>query len=80
MPRQPLMEDVESSWRLRERGGEFVFFGSALCRVRESGLCEERWRVSVWCLVLSCATGWRGYGGRVHAERLSRELYREYYR
>jgi len=79
MPAQPLMEDVESSWRVRERG-EFLFLDYP------SEVSHRRWRAADWfkrfALVMRLVSRyrwarWRGWGG---AEALSRELYREYYK
>jgi hypothetical protein len=78
MPAQPLMEDVESSWRIREQG-EFLFLGYP------GEVCHRRWRATGWlkrfALVMRLVTRYRvvRLSGRAEALRLSRELYHEYY-
>lgn len=78
MPRQPLMEDVESSWRTRESGG-FLYLGQP-CRVS-----HQKWNSKDWLrrfeLVIRLVSRYRfaRLRGRDHAKQLSRELYREYY-
>ncbi len=78
MPRQPLMEDVEASWRLRETGG-FVFLGRP-CRV-----CHRKWTPRDWLrrfslvLRLVARYRWARLRGAKAAERLSSKLYYEYY-
>lgn len=77
-PAQPLMEDVESSWRVRENG-EFVFLGQP-CRAGHG-----KWTRRGWCarvrLVMSLLGRYRmaRLRGRAAAEQLSRHLYAEYY-
>ncbi len=78
MPKQPLMEDVESSWRTRELGG-FLFLGQP-CQV-----CHRKWQPAEWWIrfrmVLRLVARYRGArlrrGGSTEA--LSAQLYREYY-
>lgn len=78
MPQQPLMEDVESSWRTRELGG-FVFLNQP-CRV-----CHRRWNPADWFtrfrLVMRLVSKYRfaRLRSRSEAERLSHQLYQEYY-
>ena len=78
MPKQPLMEDVESSWRLRE-SGEFVFLGQP-CRASRS-----KWRPEVWLARFRLVMGlvsryrWARLKGREAASDLSFKLYDEYY-
>jgi GT2 family glycosyltransferase len=78
MPPQPLMEDVESSWRIREQG-EFLFLGYS------SEVCHRRWRAAAWlkrfALVMRLVSRyrWARLRSRSGALRLSRELYEEYY-
>ncbi len=78
MPKQPLMEDVESSWRTRELGG-FVFLNQP-CRVS-----YDKWYSGGWLkrflLVLRLVSNycWARIRGRSHAEALSKKLYVEYY-
>lgn len=78
MPKQPLMEDVESSWRLREMGG-FVFLNQA-CKVS-----HRSWNASEWFirfrLVMRLVARYRfaRLSSRAKAEALSHELYKEYY-
>ncbi|HSG92172.1 MAG TPA: glycosyltransferase [Methylotenera sp.] len=78
MPKQPLMEDVESSWRTREIGG-FVFLNQP-CQVS-----YDKWNSSGWLkrfyLVLSLVSKYRWARLRAcsHAEALSKKLYAEYY-
>ena len=77
-PAQPLMEDVESSWRVRE-SGEFLYLGQP-CRVS-----HEKWTRCSWTtrvrLVISLLSRYRiaRLRGRATAEQLSRSLYAEYY-
>lgn len=77
-PAQPLMEDVESSWRVRE-SGEFLFLGQP-CRAGHG-----KWTRRGWCarvrLVMSLLGRYRmaRLRGRAAAEQLSRSLYAEYY-
>ncbi|MDQ8193764.1 glycosyltransferase [Coraliomargarita sp. SDUM461004] len=79
MPAQPLMEDVESSWRLRETSG-FVFMNQP-CEV-----CHRSWNASEWFtrfrLVMSLVSRYRfaRLRSRGQAEALSHSLYREYYK
>ena len=78
MPKQPLMEDVESSWRVRECGA-FCFLD------QPATVCHRKWRPHEWCrrfaLVLRLVTRYRTtrLRGRDAAEALSRNLYQEYY-
>ena len=78
MPKQPLMEDVESSWRTRECGG-FIFL-SQPCLVS-----HQKWEPKQWLtrfrLVMRIVSKYRcaRLRGRHHAEALSEELYAEYY-
>lgn len=78
MPSQPLMEDVESSWRVREQG-EFLFLGYP------SEVCHRRWRATAWlqrfALVMRLVSRYRmaRLRSRAEAGRLSHELYQEYY-
>lgn len=79
MPRQPLMEDVESSWRLREAGG-FVHLG---CHCRVSHI---KWQPQDWLRRIRMVLGlmgryrWARMKGVDHAESLSAQLYQEYYK
>lgn len=78
MPKQPLMEDVESSWRTRECGG-FIFLGEP-CLVS-----HQKWDPKDWLtrfrLVMRIVSKYRfaRLRGRRHAEALSEQLYAEYY-
>lgn len=78
MPKQPLMEDVESSWRMRELGG--VAFLSQPCSVS-----SDKWYRGGWfrrfCLVLRLVSKyrWARLRGKQRAEILSKQLYLEYY-
>lgn len=78
IPRQPLMEDVEASWRLRELGG-FLFLGTP------AAVSSLKWAKEPWIqrvrLVLSLVSRYRGarFKSREAAERLSQDLYLEYY-
>ena len=78
MPRQPLMEDVEASWRIRQ-WGTFRYLG---CPATVSA---ARWVQSGWWartrLVLSLVARyrWARLRGLREAERLSESLYAEYY-
>lgn len=78
MPKQPLMEDVESSWRTRECGG-FVFLNQP-CTVSFDKWDPRKW-LKRFCLVVSfiCKYRWTRVRGRRHAEALSKKLYAEYY-
>ena len=78
MPQQPLMEDVESSWRMRELGG-FLFLNQP-CQV-----CHRSWNTKDWFtrvrLVLRLVSSYRcaRLRGRTQAHALSKKLYQEYY-
>jgi len=78
MPLQPLMEDVESSWRIRERG-TFLYLG------QPATVCHRRWRSEDWLqrfiLVMRLVTRYRTarLRGRAAASALSDEMYAEYY-
>lgn len=78
MPKQPLMEDVESSWRIRELGG-FAFLNQP-CFVS-----HEKWHLSNWVkrvysvLRIVLKYRWARLRGEKHAEVLSGQLYSEYY-
>jgi hypothetical protein len=78
MPSQPLMEDVESSWRVRETGG-FLFLGQP-CEV-----CHRSWKASEWFtrfrLVMRLVSQYRfaRLVSRNKAETLSHKLYHDYY-
>lgn len=78
VPKQPLMEDVESSWRIREQGG-FVFLNQP-CRVS-----HYKWSSGGWFkrffLVLRLVSKyrWARLRSRIHAEALSKKLYEDYY-
>ena len=78
MPKQPLMEDVESSWRTREHGG-FLFLNQP-CLVN-----HYRWKPKEWfkrvSLVIKLISKYRSarMKNRARAEELSKELYLEYY-
>jgi hypothetical protein len=78
MPKQPLMEDVESSWRTRECGG-FVFL-SQPCLVSHQKWDPKEW-LTRFRLVMRIVSKyrWARMRGRPHAEALSEELYTEYY-
>lgn len=78
IPGQPLMEDVESSWRLRECG-EFVFLGQA------NQVSGQKWKSVGW-LKRFTQVVWLVFRyrlarlrGKEAAESLSFQLYREYY-
>ena len=78
MPKQPLMEDVESSWRTRERG-RFVFLNQP-CQVS-----DDKWHKGAWLkrllLVLRLISKyrWARICGKQQAKKLSEKLYTEYY-
>jgi hypothetical protein len=78
MPQQPLMEDVESSWRTRELGG-FLYLGKP-CRVS-----HQKWDAKDWFtrvkLVMRLVSRYRfaRLRGRAQAEKLSQQCYQEYY-
>jgi hypothetical protein len=79
MPKQPLMEDVESSWRVREMGG-FAFLNQP-CEVS-----HRSWKASEWFtrfrLVMRLVSSYRfaRLSSRAKAEALSKKLYQEYYK
>jgi len=78
MPKQPLMEDVESSWRVRECGG-FLFLG------QPTRVCHRKWQPKDWlkrfALVMRLVTRYRGarLQSRASVTALSKEMYDEYY-
>ena len=78
MPKQPLMEDVESSWRTRELG-VFLFLNQP-CLVS-----HQKWNPKEWLkrfrLVMRIVSKyrWARLRGRRQAEALSEALYAEYY-
>ena len=78
VPKQPLMEDVESSWRARERGG-FVFLNQP-CTVSFDKWSSRQW-LKRFCLVIRFVSKyrWARVRGYHHAEVLSKKLYAEYY-
>ena len=78
MPKQSLMEDVESSWRTRECGG-FLFL-SEPCLVSHQKWDPKQW-LTRFRLVMRIVSKYRfaRLRGRRHAEALSEELYAEYY-
>jgi len=78
MPGQPLMEDVESSWRLRECGP--VLFLNHPCRVCHGKWTRGRWWKRVRLVMrLMLRYRWERRKGRDAAAEFSRELYAEYY-
>ncbi|CAA6678369.1 MULTISPECIES: glycosyltransferase [unclassified Lentimonas] len=78
MPKQPLMEDVESSWRTRECGA-FVFLNQP-CLVSHQKWNPKKWltRFRLVMRIVSRYRFARMHGHRA-AEALSYELYDEYY-
>jgi glycosyltransferase involved in cell wall biosynthesis len=78
MPKQSLMEDVESSWRVRECGG-FLFLG------QPTRVCHRKWQAKDWlkrfALVMRVVTRYRTarLQSRAAASSLSEEMYAEYY-
>jgi hypothetical protein len=78
MPKQPLMEDVESSWRLRECGA-FIFLN------QPTRVCHRKWQAKDWlkrfALVLRLVARYRTarLQSRAAATALSERLYGEYY-
>jgi hypothetical protein len=78
MPKQPLMEDVESSWRTRECGG-FIFL-SQPCLVSHQKWDPKQW-LTRFRLVMRIVSKyrWARLRGRRQAEVLSEALYAEYY-
>lgn len=79
MPAQPLMEDIESSWRVREHGG-FLYLGCP-CEVS-----HRRWVRGDWLrrflLVLRLVARYRRERFRCgrQTEALACQMYAEYYR
>jgi len=78
MPAQPLMEDVEASWRLRERG-DAIYVGARV--VTDSSKWQSgRWpRRFALVIRLLGRYRWTRLRSRRRAERLAHQLYREYY-
>lgn len=78
MPAQPLMEDVEASWRTRETGG-FLYLGYP------AKVDDRKWRRPDWwrrfALVFRFVARyrWARLRGGARAERLSHQLFAEYY-
>ncbi|MFP4674559.1 MAG: glycosyltransferase [Opitutales bacterium] len=78
MPKQPLMEDVESSWRVREHGS-FLFLG------QPCPASHGKWKPGEWTdrvrLVMKLITRyrWARLKDRALAKELSYGMYREYY-
>ena len=78
IPPQPLMEDVEASWRIRELGPS-LFLG---CPTRSS---SAKWQPDTWWrrfrLVISLVAQYRlaRLVSRRHAAELSHSLYQKYY-
>ncbi|MEM7792469.1 MAG: glycosyltransferase, partial [Verrucomicrobiota bacterium] len=79
MPKQPLMEDVESSWRARTNG-EFVYLGCS-CLVSRRKWDHKDWfkRVIFVVRLLIRYRIARARGLKAAAE-MSRQLYSEYYK
>jgi glycosyltransferase involved in cell wall biosynthesis len=79
MPKQPLMEDLESSWRVREQG-EFLFLD------HPATVSNLRWIAAGWlprfALVMRLVSTyrWARLRHRERALRLTRELYNTYYK
>ncbi|WOO39733.1 glycosyltransferase [Rubellicoccus peritrichatus] len=79
MPSQPLMEDVESSWRLRTRG-DFVFLNQP-CLVSHQKWQSNRWFTRVKLVLnLMFRYRWARRKGETSAAAISEKLYKEYYR
>jgi hypothetical protein len=78
VPKQALMEDVESSWRTREHGG-FAFLNQP-CQVNQSKWDRSKW-FKRFCLVMRLISKyrWARIRGKRRAEKLSEQLYRDYY-
>lgn len=78
MPKQPLMEDVESSWRVRECGA-FVYLGQPV------RVCHRKWQAKDWLkrfrLVMRLVARYRAVRlrSRDSAATLSEDMYQEYY-
>ena len=79
MPSQLLMEDVESSWRIREYGG-FLFLNQP-CQVSRCKWKPKGWFKRVAMVIkLTAKYRWaRSIRGHRTTEKLSEELYSEYY-
>lgn len=78
MPKQPLMEDVESSWRIREQGG-FLFLNQP-CQVSHYKWHPGGWFKRVYLVLrLVSKYRWARLRGKQRAEMLSKQLYLEYY-
>ena len=78
MPRQPLMEDVEASWRTRETGG-FLYLGCPATVDHRKWRRRDWWRRFALVLRFVARYRWARLRGGGRAERLSRELFAEYY-
>jgi len=78
MPKQPLMEDVESSWRIRENGN-FVFVNEPCTVSYEKWIRGKRIKRIFLVMRLISKYRWARMRGKHHAEDLSRKLYAEYY-
>jgi hypothetical protein len=78
MPEQPLMEDIEASWRIRELG-EYAQLNQP-CQV-----CHRRWQADRWLprfrLVMRLVARYRWVRFRQASQTraLSEQLYRDYY-
>ncbi len=78
MPQQPLMEDLESSWRLRELG-TFAYLNQP-CQV-----CDRRWQADRWLprfrLVMNLVARyrWQRLRNPAQLKAFSEQLYRTYY-
>lgn len=78
MPKQPLMEDVESSWRIREQG-TFVYLGAFSAVSAEKWIQTGWWRRIRLVFSLIARYRWARLRGPAAAEALSGELYQAYY-
>lgn len=78
MPQQPLMEDVESSWRIRE-SGRFVYLGLPVTVSAEKWITVGWWKRVKLVTQLVARYGRARMSGREHAKKLSDDLYEQYY-
>ena len=78
MPEQPLMEDIEASWRIRELG-EYAQLNQP-CQV-----CHRRWQADRWLprfrlvMRLVARYRWVRFWQASQTRALSEQLYNDYY-
>lgn len=77
-PAQPLMEDVELSWRLRSKG-RLLYLGQEVTSASAKWQKVGSWRRIVLVFRFVVAYRWARWRGRDKAADLSQRLYEEYY-